>query len=81
MRLLILQCAGAAIALVGIAQYSAPIALIIGGVGVVLAVEFQPKRVHDDAKAIDAFKQLVAEGNRRGADTVSLKAISDIMEL
>ncbi len=40
-RQMVLQCAGAGSVLVGIAQYSIPIALIIGGVGAILAVERQ----------------------------------------
>lgn len=42
-RLLLLQVFCSIVALVGVAQYSVPIALIIGGVGGILAVERQSR--------------------------------------
>lgn len=40
-RLLLLQCAGALSVLVGISFYSIPAALIVGGLGAILAAERQ----------------------------------------
>ena len=47
-----IELAGSAAVLDGIAHYSRPIALIIGGIGAILAVERRPKSAAEQAAAI-----------------------------
>lgn len=78
-RLFILQCLSALSVLIGVSSiWGWPVALIVGGIGGVLAVEFQPKSA--DAKTGSLLRSLIAEANRRGAQTINVKGLSDLVE-
>ncbi len=76
-RFFFLQCAGALSALIGVADYSVPIALIIGGAGALVVAERQGKdgSLADlGAKAIAVVGSLV-KAQAKGNESVPIAAV------
>jgi hypothetical protein len=76
-RFFFLQCAGALSALIGVADYSVPVALIIGGAGALVVVERQGKdgSLADlGAKAIAVVGSLV-KAQAKGNESVPIAAV------